>query len=171
MTQEKDHGRIERREYRLLTDISRLPGAADWRDLRAIGSATSTVIKGDNTHVETRYFISSLNNLDRFAYAVRKHWAIENQLHWCLDVIFDAEASQEKRQFSFESERLAEDGAGALQKYQHGQTRQPSEKTFLRLPQSRGISDDPLRTILNAVALPQAPRGMGRYPRPPRGHH
>jgi hypothetical protein len=26
--------------------------------------------------------------MDEFAYAVRKHWAIENQLHWCLDVIW-----------------------------------------------------------------------------------
>ncbi len=97
VTQEKDHGRIEKREYQLLTDISWLPGAADWKDLRAVGSATSTVIKGDETHVETRYFISSLNNLDRFAYAVRRHWAIENQLHWCLDVVFDEDASQAKK--------------------------------------------------------------------------
>ncbi len=97
VTREKDHGRIEKREYRLLTDISWLPGTADWKDLCAIGSATSTVIKGDKTSVETRYFISSLNDLGRFAYAVRKHWAIENQLHWCLDVIFDEDASKAKK--------------------------------------------------------------------------
>ncbi len=97
VTREKDHGRIEKREYRLLTDISWLPGAVNWKDLRAIGSATSTVIKGDKTCVETRYFITSLNDLERFAYAVRKHWTIENQLHWCLDVIFDEDASLAKK--------------------------------------------------------------------------
>ncbi len=97
VTREKNHGRIEKREYRLLTDLSWLPGVADWKDLHAIGSATSTVIKGDETRVETRYFIASLNNLDRFAYAVRKHWSIENQLHWCLDVIFDEDDSKAKK--------------------------------------------------------------------------
>ncbi len=97
MTREKDHGRIEKREYRLLTDLFWLPGTPEWRDLHTIGSATSTIIKGEQIHVETRYFISSLNNLDRFAYAVRKHWTIENQLHWCLDVVFDEDASQAKK--------------------------------------------------------------------------
>ncbi len=53
--------------------------------------------KGDKISIETRYFISSLNDLGRFVYAVRKHWAIENQLHWCLDVIFDEDASKAKK--------------------------------------------------------------------------
>ncbi len=65
--------------------------------MRAIGSATSTVIKEDKTCVETRYFISSLSDLGRFAHAVRKRWAIENQLHWCLDVVFDEDASKARK--------------------------------------------------------------------------
>ena len=28
------------------------------------------------------------SNIDEFAYSVRRHWSIENQLHWNLDVIF-----------------------------------------------------------------------------------
>ncbi|MDE6707065.1 MAG: ISAs1 family transposase [Oscillospiraceae bacterium] len=29
--------------------------------------------------------------------SVRKHWSIENQLHWCLDVIFREDASRAKK--------------------------------------------------------------------------
>ena len=32
--------------------------------------------------------------MEHFAYAVRKHWSIENQLHWCLDVIFHEDGSR-----------------------------------------------------------------------------
>jgi predicted transposase YbfD/YdcC len=96
-TSEKDHGRIEKREYRLLYDLSWLPEAQDWSGLSAVGSVTSHVTKEGKTSVETRYYITSLNNLERFAYAVRKHWAIENQLHWSLDVIFDEDSSRARK--------------------------------------------------------------------------
>ena len=37
-----------------------------------------------------RYYISTLdNNAQRFGQAVRSHWAIENSLHWVLDVVFN----------------------------------------------------------------------------------
>lgn len=48
----------------------------------------------------TRFFITSLTDMDRFAYAVRKRWAIENQLHWCLDVIFDEDSSRARKDMS-----------------------------------------------------------------------
>ena len=40
---------------------------------------------------ETRYFISSLdaNGPKRLERVVRTHWAIENNLHWVLDIAFD----------------------------------------------------------------------------------
>jgi predicted transposase YbfD/YdcC len=39
------------------------------------------------TTVETRYFISSLeDNAQKFANSIRSHWGIENSLHWILDV-------------------------------------------------------------------------------------
>ncbi len=37
---------------------------------------------------QSRYFLTSLTDAGRFAVAVRKHWSIENQLHWQLDVTF-----------------------------------------------------------------------------------
>ncbi|MCD8256956.1 MAG: ISAs1 family transposase [Oscillospiraceae bacterium] len=77
--------------------MSWLPEAAEWERFRSVGMVRSTVTRNEETSVEIRYFISSLDNLDRFAYAVRKHWSIENQLHWCLDVIFREDASQARK--------------------------------------------------------------------------
>ena len=78
-TLEKGHGRIEKREYRLLTQIDWLEERSSWSGLRGIGIATATVTVGEEVTTYTRYFITSLTDLERFAYAVRKHWSIENQ--------------------------------------------------------------------------------------------
>ncbi len=100
VTKEKDHGRIEKREYRLLTDLSWLPKRGEWAGLESVGMVYATVTKNGIVSKDTRYFISSLTNLERFAYAVRKHWSVENQLHWALDVIFDEDASRARKDMS-----------------------------------------------------------------------
>ena len=100
VTKVKDHGRIEKRDYRLLTDLSWLPQRAEWDGLQAVGMVTATISRNDETTTDTRYFLSSVTDVEHFAYAVRKHWAIENQLHWCLDVIFDEDASRARKNMS-----------------------------------------------------------------------
>jgi predicted transposase YbfD/YdcC len=41
------------------------------------------------TSLERRFYISSLPaDARRLAQAVRAHWAVENSLHWCMDVAF-----------------------------------------------------------------------------------
>ncbi len=97
VTREKDHGRIEKREYFLETDIDWLTQKRDWKGLAAIGAVRSTVIENDATRVETRYFITSLTSLERFADSVRKHWSIENQLHWHLDVTFHEDSAKTRK--------------------------------------------------------------------------
>lgn len=99
-TRDKDHGRIEKREYRLLTELSWLPERSDWAGLKAVGSVRSMVTRNGTTSIDTRFFITSLTDINRFSYAVRKHWAIENQLHWSLDVIFDEDSSRARKDFS-----------------------------------------------------------------------
>ena len=97
ITKGKGHGRIEKREYFLETDIDWLSQKANWTGLNAIGAVKSTVLEKDETRMETRYFITSLNDVNRFADAVRKHWAIENQLHWQLDVTFGEDSSRARK--------------------------------------------------------------------------
>lgn len=94
---ENGHGRKEIREYFLITDIENVAKATDWVNFNAIGAVKSTVLKNNNWYEETRYFITSLTNIDDFAYAVRKHWSIENQLHWRLDVVFREDSAKAKK--------------------------------------------------------------------------
>ena len=100
VTKVKDHGRIEKRNYRLLTDLPWLSQQAEWDGLQAVGMVTATISRNDETTTDSRYFLSSVTDVERFAYAVRKHWAIENQLHWCLDVIFDDDTSRARKDMS-----------------------------------------------------------------------
>ncbi len=98
-TVDKGHGRIETRDYVLSTDIAWLPKADCWKGLKSIGMVKTTVFKckEQKETTDTRYYISSLSNAEEFAYAVRKHWAIENQLHWNLDVIFREDSCTAKK--------------------------------------------------------------------------
>lgn len=88
-TLDADHGRIETRRYWTVSDIDWLEQRHDWQNLRLIGLAESERQIDEEVSVERRYFISSLpNNAQQFGGAVRKHWGIENSLHWTLDVAF-----------------------------------------------------------------------------------
>ena len=56
---------------------------------------------GDKTSEETHYYISSLplsTGAKSIAKAIRSHWAVENELHWSLDVAFREDASQVRKE-------------------------------------------------------------------------
>lgn len=83
------HGRIEKREYFLSNEVEWIENRSEWAGFNAIGMVKSTRIVNDIESTENRYFISSVTDVNRFAEAVRNHWGIENNLHWCLDVDFN----------------------------------------------------------------------------------
>ena len=103
VTREKGHGRIETREYFLETDMDWLSQKADWDWLNAIGMVKSKVLEKDILREETRYFITSLTDVEVFAKAVRAHWGIENSLHWCLDVVFHEDLNRTRKDNSAEN--------------------------------------------------------------------
>ena len=72
VTKVKDHGRNERRNYRLLTELSWLPQRTEWDGLQAVGMVIAAISKNDETTTDTRHFLSSVTDVERFAYAVRK---------------------------------------------------------------------------------------------------
>ena len=89
VTQEKGHGREERREHVICRVPKDLPDAARWPKLAAIGMVFSCVLRNGKEHMECRHYIlSKYLSAKKFAQAVRDHWSIENRLHWQLDVTF-----------------------------------------------------------------------------------
>jgi predicted transposase YbfD/YdcC len=94
-TIEKDHGRIDTRNYWVFDDLSRLPALQQWPSIAAIGIAERITEKEDKTEVDRRYFIISKSmTAKEFAVSVRSHWGIENGLHWMLDVCFHEDQSR-----------------------------------------------------------------------------
>lgn len=89
-TLEKGHGRIETRCCWVTEEIGWLAQKAEWTNLKSIIMVESErEIMGGAKTCERRYFISSLAaNAAQALRAVRGHWAIENELHWCLDIGF-----------------------------------------------------------------------------------
>jgi predicted transposase YbfD/YdcC len=93
-TIEKGHGRIEERRYYISDRIDWLPNKGLWTGLTTIGCVESCwTIKGKQAK-ERRYYICSIaSDAKRFGPAVRSHWAVENNVHWVMDVIFNEDGA------------------------------------------------------------------------------
>ncbi len=103
-TIDADHGRVELRRYWICNDVEWLDQYAQWSGLRSIGLAESERHINDKITTERRYFISSLeNDAQRFGHAIRKHWGIENNLHWVLDVAFREDENRVREDYAPEN--------------------------------------------------------------------
>jgi len=91
---DKGHGRIETRRVVALP-ATYLENVSMWGGLQSIIMVESTRQTHEKTTQEKRFYISSLpaDSL-QIGKAIRAHWGIENQLHWCLDVTFNEDLCQ-----------------------------------------------------------------------------
>lgn len=101
---EKDHGRLETREYFQSAALDWLPDRSKWEGLQTVGMVQATRELNGKISTERRYFLSSLPlDIDRFARAVRSHWGIENKLHWVLDVHMGEDQSRARSGYAAEN--------------------------------------------------------------------
>jgi predicted transposase YbfD/YdcC len=88
-TIDADNGRIETRTTTVIHDVEWLRKRHDWPGLSAVAIVESTREFGDKIERETRYYITSLVMLAHLlGPVIRSHWAIENSLHWVMDMVF-----------------------------------------------------------------------------------
>lgn len=94
-TVDGDHGRIETRAVTVVHDIAWLQERHLWPGLASLVMVESTrEIPGSSPGTarierETRFYITSLALLAvHIAAFVRDHWAVENSLHWVMDMVF-----------------------------------------------------------------------------------
>jgi predicted transposase YbfD/YdcC len=94
-TQERGHGRVEKRDYIVLYDLEMIKEQPKWANLTVVGLCIrEREVKGKKS-VEKHYFIGSrLMPAKEYGEALRGHWRIENNLHWQLDVTFAEDANR-----------------------------------------------------------------------------
>ena len=91
----KAHGRQESRWCYVGEVPKTLPGRERWPGLKAIGMVISNTTRDEKECADIRYYILSKKlSAKKFAKVVASHWAIENQLHWQLDVTFREDHSR-----------------------------------------------------------------------------
>jgi predicted transposase YbfD/YdcC len=94
-TNESGHGRQEKREYIVIEHVAEIRERALWPKIKMVGMCIRTRTVRGNTTSEVHYFIGSRRmGARQYAQALRAHWAIENNLHWQLDVSFGEDASK-----------------------------------------------------------------------------
>lgn len=103
-TRQRGHGREEYRCYTVVHDTGGIRQAGAWAGLTTIGMCyRERTVRGE-TSTEVSYFIGSKRaGAKYYARGLRRHWGIENNLHWQLDVNFAEDRSRVQRRNAAEN--------------------------------------------------------------------
>jgi len=94
------HGRIECRKCQVIDQLDFLDDKENWPGLKSIVKITSKRVdkQSGEESSQTRHYITSMSaNAAKINKAIRSHWAVENNLHWNLDVVFKEDDSLKKK--------------------------------------------------------------------------
>ena len=88
-TVDGDHGRIETRTTTVIHDVAWIQERHDWPGLEAVVMVESRREINEKIESETRFYLTSLVMVAALmGPVVRSHWAVENSLHWVMDMVF-----------------------------------------------------------------------------------
>ncbi len=94
-TVDGDHGRIETRTTTVIHDVNWLQQRHDWPGLKGVAMVESSREISGKIERETRYYIMSMVRAAALlGPVIRSHWAIENSLHWVMDMVFRDDESR-----------------------------------------------------------------------------
>jgi predicted transposase YbfD/YdcC len=101
---ERGHGREEFRCYTVLHTTEGIRHVEEWAGLTTIGMCYSERTVRGKTTTEVRYFIGSKKASARYyGRGLRRHWGIENNLHWQLDVNFGEDRNRVSKRHGAEN--------------------------------------------------------------------
>jgi len=92
----KDHGRIERRRY-FIKPISKFSNLSTWKNAQYVVAVERirSINGAEKASAGIHYYITSAGDSSEFlASCIRKHWNVENKLHWSLDVSFREDSNR-----------------------------------------------------------------------------
>ena len=102
-TRQTGHGRTEVRRASVL-GAARMKRSFDFPGLAALARLEAERSDGERVMRSVRYVLLSRSLTPRKAVeVVRQHWAIENQLHWPLDVVFDEDDARSRKNYAPEN--------------------------------------------------------------------
>lgn len=141
---EQQKGRVEYREA-LAIDASSLIFDEKWPTIKTVGKIISYRLYQGKEQLQSRYYISSaVLTAQELAAAVRSHWAVENQLHWVLDVSLKEDECQIYRGHGAENlARLRQATINILKK-------EPSKLSIRRKRRRASMDSAYLDKIINA---------------------
>lgn len=95
-SEEKGHGRIEKRTVRISHKLEGIPSFPGLKTLIKVESERQVKYKGKiKESKETRYYIASfVETVEEFAERIRKYWGVENKVHYVRDVTQGEDASR-----------------------------------------------------------------------------
>jgi len=100
-TTNKGHGRMDIRECWSTSNpeyLGLIRNSTNWVGLKSIAMVIRTQIVDGTETRRLRFYITSLpGNAKRLLHVVRRHWAIENELHWVLDVALNEDHSRVRK--------------------------------------------------------------------------
>jgi len=142
---ECSHGRIHERHCRVFRDLSRISGIEKFRDVRAvveIKTCTTQKATGQESS-QTRYYITSyMGSAKQQNYVSRRHWAIENNLHWELDTLQKQDATKRKDTKTARNTDIIQKVVHAIFSY----------ASHCRLPQEIANSKEKMKTKIKSLA-------------------